>query len=371
MPIYWSMLLVTIVIGILSYVIPLKTTIVDGQETTRVRVGFVVILAAYIIFFVGFRDRVLDTGAYISNFNALPRDFDGLIAYLDLVDRDKGFYFLAGIFKIFVSEKYYAWLFFLALISCFCIFRTLYKYSVDFPLSAYLFITTTTFTWLLNGTRQFLVVCILFGFVDWLIEGKKIRYTLLVLVLTTIHSSAIFMAIIVLFVSSKQIFTKKMFAFVILTVIGTYYSEYVFDFMSETSETMSYTDTIGMDGGSNVLRLFVTIIPIMIVMINYNNVKKIAPASIKLAINMSLIGSCFYFTATFTNGILVGRMPIYFTVYNLYLLPWVIRNCFTKDSRKIVWVFCAVCYFVYFYYQMCIAWGGLMYVSDILNISYS
>ena len=368
MPIYWSMLLVTIVIGILCYGTPSKKVIIAGQETFKVRIGFVVALVTYIVFFVGFRDKVLDTGAYASSFNALPVNFDGLFAYLKTVDSGKGFYFLAGMFKIFVSKSHYAWFFFLSSISCFCIFKTLYKYSVDFPLSAYLFITTTTFTWLLNGTRQFLVVCILFGFVDWLIEGKKIRYILLTLLLATIHSSAIFMVIVVIFISANQIFTKKMFAFVLLTVIGTYYSESVFEFLSETSESMNYTDTIGMDGGSNVIRLFVTIIPIMIVMLNYKNVKKIAPPSIKLAVNMSLVGSCFYFAATFTNAILVGRMPIYFTVYNLYLLPWTIRNCFKKDSRKIVWVLCVVCYLVYFYYQMCIAWGGLMYVSDILNI---
>ncbi|WP_461811498.1 EpsG family protein [Faecalimonas sp.] len=370
MPIYWSMLLVTIVIGILCYGTPLKKVIVDGRETGRVRLGFVVAVVAYIVFFIGFRDRVLDSSAYVRSFNELPSNFDELFAYLTILDNGKGFYFLAGIFKIFISKNHYVWFFFLAIISCFFLFKTLYKYSVDFPLSAYLFITMTTFTWLLNGTRQFLVVCILFGFMDWLIEGKKICYMLLTLLLTTIHSSAIFMVIIVFFISLNQIFTKKMFAFAILTVVGTYYSEYVFEFLSEASKTMNYTDTMGMDGGSNIIRLFVTAIPVLITMLNYKNVEKIAPVSIKLAINMSLVGTCFYFAATFTNGILVGRMPIYFTIYNLYLLPWVIRNCFTKDSRKIVWGLCVVSYLTYFYYQMCIAWGGLMYVSEFLKLEF-
>ena len=85
---------------------------------------------------------------------------------------------------------------------------------------------------------------------------------------------------------------------------------------------------------------------------------------------MNLVGICFYFAATFTNGVLVGRMPIYFTVYGLYLLPWVIRNCFTKRSRKVVWVLCAISYFICFYYQMCIAWDGLMYVSKFLKLEF-
>ena len=370
MPVYWSMMIATAIIGILCYGISSKKVIVEGKETTRVRIGFVVVLDAYIVFFIGFRDKVLDTGAYISSFKSMPTDFTGLFLYLETLDSGKAFYFLSAVFKMFISDNYYAWLFFLAIVSCGCLFRTIYKYSIDFPLSAYLFIATTTFTWLLNGTRQFLVVCILFGFVEWIIEGKKIRYILLALALTTIHSSAIFMAVIVLFIEVNQTFTKKTIFFIGLTVVGTYYSEQVFEFLGETSESLNYADTMAIDGGSNIFRLIVASVPIIIVLLNYRNVKKIAPPSINVAINMSLIGICFYFAATFTNGVLVGRMPIYFTVYNLYLLPWVIRNCFTKNSRKIVWVLCVVSYLVYFYYQMCIAWDGLMYVSKFLKLEF-
>ena len=370
MPVYWSMLLVTGIIGVLSYGTKQKKVIIAGHETTRIYKGFVIIVAMYIVFFMGFRDRVLDTGNYINSFNEMPTNIEGILAYLNLVDSGQGFYLLQGLFKICISQNHYVWLFFLASVSCFFLFKTLYKYSIDFPLSAYLFIASTTFTWLLNGTRQFLVVSILFGFIDWLIEGKKIRYILLSILLTTFHISAIFMVIVVLFISSKELFNKKMVMFIILTVVGTYYSESVFDFLSTASEAMDYSNSIGMDGGSSIIRLFVTVIPVVIVLLNLENIKKKAPDSIKLAINMSLMGSCFYFAASFTNGILVGRMPIYFTVYNLYLLPWVIRNCFTRESRKIVWLLCVVCYFIYFYYQMYIAWGGLMYVSDFLKLEF-
>ena len=188
--------------------------------------------------------------------------------------------------------------------------------------------------------------------------------------LSTIHSSAIFMVVIVLFISVNDIFTKKMLFFVAVTVIGTYYSDQVFDFLSESSESLNYADTMGVDGGASILHLIIASVPIVIVLLNYRNVKRIAPQSIKLAINMNLVGICFYFAATFTNGVLVGRMPIYFTVYGLYLLPWVIRNCFTKRSRKVVWVLCAISYFICFYYQMCIAWDGLMYVSKFLKLEF-
>ena len=370
MPVYWSMLAVTAIIGLLSYSVPKKKVIVEGVQTSRIRIGFVVLLLVYIIFFMGFRDKVLDTSGYIKSFNELPTTFQEILAYVNIVSSGKGFYFLAGIFKIYISRNHYVWLFFLASVSCIFLFKTLYKYSIDFPLSAYLFIADSTFTWLLNGTRQFLVVCVLFGFTDWLIAGKKVRYILLALALTTIHSSAIFIAIIVMFVTSEEIMSKKMIIFMVLTVIGTYFSEQVFSFLGETSEVLDYSSTLGANGGSNILRLFIAAIPVIIVLLNHEHIKKIATPSIRLAINMSLVGDCFYFAATFTNGILVGRMPIYFTVYNLYLLPWVIRKCFTKESRKIVWGLSVLFYLLLFYYQMYGAWGGLTYISEFLNLKF-
>lgn len=370
MPVYWSMLLITVIINLFCYQVPLTKITINGKESKRINKIFVIVLVGYIIFFIGFRDKVLDSGIYIKSFKELPLNLDGLFLYLNTLDSGKGFYLLSGIFKIFVSENHYVWLFTIAIISCYFLFKNLYKYSIDFPLTAYLFVSTTTFTWLLNGTRQFLVVCILFGFMDWILQKNKIKYILLILILTTIHSSAIFISFIIFFISTEQIFSKKMLFFIFITIIGTIYSENVFAFLDNVSESMNYIDNLKVNGGANILRFFESSIPLLIIILNYSNLKKIAPPFIKLAMNMSLIGSCFDFAATFTNGILVGRMSIYFSVYNLYLLPWLIKNSFTNASSKIIYGLCIVCYFVYFYYQMCIAWNGLMYVSEALGLSF-
>lgn len=50
MPVYWSMLAVTAIIGLLSYSVPKKKVIVEGVQTSRIRIGFVVLLLVYIIF---------------------------------------------------------------------------------------------------------------------------------------------------------------------------------------------------------------------------------------------------------------------------------------------------------------------------------
>ena len=56
---------------------------------------------------------------------------------------------------------------------------------------------------------NFLAVSILFAFSEWLIEGKKIQYIILVIIVTFIHSSAIILIPICLFVDSEKNIREK------------------------------------------------------------------------------------------------------------------------------------------------------------------
>lgn len=367
MPIYWSMLIVTLVTSVLSYGTKKKTIMQEGNIVKKTQVGFAIFTFAFIVFFIGLRDDVLDTYWYIASFKATPTNIHGILLYAQRQKSGLLFFIIQGLFKLLVSDNYYIWLLFIASVSCICLGKILYKYSIDFPLTAYLFVAEGSFTWLLNGVRQFIVVCFLFAFTDWLIEGKKSRYILLAIILTFVHTSAVFLVPVCLFVSSKKILGKKMIWFAVITVIATYFSERVIGVISN-GLGRDYSIALASGTGSNVLRLLVACVPIIITLISLKLVEKKAPPSIILAINMSFIGDCFYLSSTFSNGILVGRMPIYFTIYNLYLLPWLIKKCFTKDSSKLLYFLCVCFYCIYFYYQMHIAWDGLIYESEILNL---
>ena len=86
---------------------------------------------------------------------------------------------------------------------------------------------------------------------------------------------------------------------------------------------------------------------------------------------MSLIASGLYVISKIArSGILLGRLPIYFSMYNLILLPWLLQNIFEKREKDLIYYTMIVCYFGFFYYQMCVAWGGMEYNSTMLNIGY-
>ena len=70
------------------------------------------------------------------------------------------------------------------------------------------------------------------------------------------------------------------------------------------------------------------------------------------------------------SGILVGRMAIYFTTYNLILLPWLIDTAFKSKEKTLIKYIMIICYLALFYYQMEISFNGFGYVSKILNMKY-
>jgi hypothetical protein len=55
--------------------------------------------------------------------------------------------------------------------------------------------------------------------------------------------------------------------------------------------------------------------------------------------------------------IYIGRLPVYCSLYNYILLPWVLERTFEKGSAKIIMLMAMGCYMVFYYYQMHYIWG--------------
>ena len=87
---------------------------------------------------------------------------------------------------------------------------------------------------------------------------------------------------------------------------------------------------------------------------------------------MSLIASGLYIISNIArSGVLLGRLPIYFSMYNLILLPWLLKNIFEDREKDLIYYIMILCYFGFFYYQMVITWGGMPYYSEVLKLRYS
>lgn len=152
------------------------------------------------------------------------------------------------------------------------------------------------------------------------------------------------------------------FATIIATNVSGDVLEVAYDVMDK-----DYTDSMERSAGSNIMRLLISAVPLGLVLYKFKQVKAQATPAITFFINMSLVGVCFFFVATFTNGLLVGRMPIFFTLYNYILLPWLLKKFYRDGIFKCA---CILFYSIFFYYQMCITWHHLAYGSDLLDIHF-
>lgn len=323
---------------------------------------------AVVIFFCGLRSGIADTGTYIHMFESYPSNVEE-IAW-DTVDKDQGFYFLSVLYKQFISTDFHGWLFIIALVSGTATMYALKKYSSTFGMSCYLFITTTMFTYLVNGMRQYICISILFASIGLIIEKKFWRFLVVVLLVSTIHQSALIF-ILVYFLANIRPWSGKMYIIMALAmIVGLQFDKLLpmFGSMLEETQYAGYVSYISTEGvGSNIIRLVIAAIPCVLAFIGKKVIHEENNEVINLSINMSVINFCLYFIATFSSGMVVGRITTYFDIFNLILLPWLLEHVFEQKSRKIMVFFCIVFYVLYFYYQMVITWN-MPYESDILGI---
>lgn len=372
MAIYYFMIGWVVIWGIMSQITSREVRVRDEVYERRVNLFMALITFSVIIFFAGLRSGVTDTYVYIDMFKEYPLWPDAKEFITDPSAREPGFRVFSILIKTYISQDYQPWLFIIASISGICIMYPLYKYSCNYGLSVFLFMTSCQFTWMLNGIRQFLVAAILFACTPLILKNKPIPYIIIVLILSSIHTSALIM-IPAYFIVDSEPWSKKTMIFVggiILAMLFTSQFTSILDTVVENSNYASsmeeFKDT---DDGTNIIRILVESVPVIIVFVYRDKIKDKLTPIIKISINMSLIASGLYIISKIArSGIMLGRLPIYFSVYNLILLPWLINFIFEEKERRLMYFTMIVCYFTFFYYQMEITWGGMEYVSKVLNI---
>lgn len=376
MQVYWFMLGWVILFGILSQVTAKRVCVgqnLDGDMyESRANLFMAFVTFAVIIFFAGARSYVADTSAYIKMFNDYPLFQNALNFIFESGAREPGFRLFSILIKTYISDNYTVWLSIIAVISGICVMIPLYKYSCNFGVSAFLFMASCQFSWMFNGMRQFLVVAIMFACTGLILKNKPLLYILIVCVLATIHKSA-FILIPMYFIAQGEPWNKRTLIFIGCIVLAMLFTSKFTNLLTDVVEQTDYATSVNefknTDDGTNPIRILVESIPIILAFIYRDKIKDKLTPIIKLSINMSLIASGLYIISKVaSSGILLGRLPIYFSMYNLILLPWLLRNIFEKKEKDLIYYIMIVCYFSFFYYQMVVAWNGMGYVSQVLNL---
>ena len=335
---------------------------------------------ALVVFFVAERSDYNDTTAYIVSFNSVSANTSVKELFGGTGTDSPGFNFLMIAFKKYISTDYTAWFTFLAIFQAGAFVSIYYKYSCNYFMSMYLFIASGTFMWMMGGIRQMTSVCLILYFLNFVIERKLLAFAIVIYLAYTIHDTSILWIPIYFIVKFKP-FSKQIWFFVVLTLLAFFFITEFTSFLDSSlegtdyegyGETMTNYDpdhTGHADDGVNPIRALISAVPPAIALLRWKYIKDRTNPMIDICINMGTAAAGVNLLGVVTSGILVGRIPIYFTPVNFIVLPWLMKYSLAGKLQKFVITMMYILYFVYFLYDMVYLKNGT-YVSSNLGLSF-
>lgn len=305
-------------------------------------------------------DRVGDTYAYMVGLKKAEPLFSAIPEVIATDGKDKGFSIFNILIKMLIGNNYYLYFGIIATFCLLCVAVVYRKYSCNFAMSMFLFIASSDYIqWTHNGMRQFIAVCILFAATDLLLKKRYVPYILFVLLASTIHATALLMIPICLIVQGKG-WNIHSVLFTIAVLIAINFSgalsDFIVDFMTDTQYGNEVNQFLATKG-TNILRVVVFMIPPILALVFRRYLNAAKSPVLDLSVNMSIISMGAYIISAVTSGLFIGRIPIYFSLYNYILLPWLVENVFEKRSQKLVYAVLIACYMYFYYYQVSVSWN--------------
>ena len=319
---------------------------------------WVIITASVLIIFAGFRTEVIgDTGMYMHSYRLYANDLSTL-----KLDRDGGFAILNLILIQFSSDPQIL-VFVTSLVVQLLNMLVFYKYRSYLELQVYIYIASGYLTTTMNGMRQCVAAAILFVFTLFINKGKFKEYLIVVLIVSTIHASALIM-IPVYFIVRQEAWSRNVIIMIVLAGIGVVFYNVLSPVLFKVLENTQYGGYSEFDeGGSSFIRTVVNIVPVFLSYIKRDKLKEVWPES-NILVNMALLNVIFVAFGMF-NWIF-NRFTLYMQLYNFILIPFIIRNCFKGKERRLLYLGVILCYFVFFYREQVI--GMNMSYPSVLKI---
>lgn len=359
----WFAILWLCIGGLLIQVtIPQARLMRNGKMEERWRIWSMFLLLIPYAVWSGCRIDTGDTGVYRQLFLKAPSVISQLPEYLASNTKDQGYSILVVLLKTIIGNSDVLFFLVIALFQILCLGFIYRKYSVDFLFSIFLFVASTDyFSWMFNGMRQFIAVAGIFACTTLMLKKKYLPLIGIILILSTIHGSALIMLPIV-FIAQGKAWNKKTIFFIIIIVLSTAFVEQFTPLLDTLMSETQYSDILSneiwlSDDGTNIIRVIVYSIPAILSLVGKRFIEEANDPIINLSVNMSICAAAFYILSRVTSGIYVGRIPIYMSLYSYISLPWLFKNIFTQDSKRIMYIITVAMYLLFFYYQMFIAWA--------------
>ena len=362
---YWWLLIWLFTGGaFLALAVPKQKERICGKTEYRWHWLPAMALALPYLIWAAYRTNFGDTYTYIRSFQEAPAALSQLGSYVMEASKDKGFWTLIVLIKALITESPVVYFAIIAAIQIWCMVLVFRKYSPNYWMSMFLFVVSTDYlSWMQNGMRQFLAVTLIFAGFELMLKKKYLPLILIILLVSTIHGSALIMLPIVFIVQGKALNKKTVLtlaAMLLAVLMIDQFTPLLNDLLQETQYSDMMTNEIwANDDGTNILRVLVYSAPALVAIVGRRYVWRANDPVMNICVNCSLITMGLYAVAAVSSGIYVGRLPIYTTLMGYMSLPWLIDQMFVKKSAQLVNAVIVFLFLVFFYFQMHFTWGML------------
>ena len=333
---------------------------VAGEYEGRYKYFTALAIIAVLTYVAATRDEhFIDTSSYIHVYLTSGSDWDAIRTVLNGNGKDKGFAVALVILKALLGDRYKVFFGVVAGFSLLCVIGVFRRHSSNFFMTVFLFIASGEYVqWTHNGMRQFIAVAMTFAATDLILRGKYLQYIAVVLFASTFHASALMMIPMYLVVRGPA-WNYKTFLMILAVAVAATSSDFLMNMVTDIMENTQYsgdiTSMLSTDG-TNSIRVLVFSIPPLLSLLFLPRIRSLNVPLINLCVNMSIASLGIYIVSMFTSGIYIGRLPVYCSLYNYMMLPWILERTFEKRTAKIIMLIAMGCYMVYYYYQMHIIW---------------
>lgn len=317
---------------------------------------YIVIMTIFIVI-AGFRDSIGDTPMYRHLYEQVIANTVSEGGY------EEGFiYFLTVLTKISTDSQFM--IFITSFITQGLMIWFLREYSSYFELELFMYVASGYFVTTMNGIRQAMAASIMLLGTKFLIKRKFIPYIILVLLMSTIHSSALIM-IPIYFIANNDNWSRNFLQTIIIMMIVALFGGTIMNIVFKLLEGSKFGGYSEFDeGGSNIFRTIIATIPIILAYIQRDRLRDILPEC-DIFVNISII-NMLVMALSLYNWIF-ARITFYFAPYTYVLLPYCIKSIEVKEYRRLMYYLFLIGYFGFMYVEYVIALG-MNYTSIILGI---
>lgn len=336
---------------------------IGDKTVTRYNWLFALAAAAPLVYLAATRTIYIgDTNAYIKILELAPSELNEIPAYMDSFYKDQWFYGMTSLIKHFIGYRPAVYFFIIAFTQMFLMIKTLRRYCPDLIIALFIFAASDYLSFMHNGIRQFVAVCLIFGASEFIFERKYIPAIIMALIASKFHETALLM-IPLIFIVQGEPWNKSTVAVLLSSLLAVAFVGSFTEILSHMLEETNYSNIVSdwiawNDDGTNPIRVAVFCVPAILSLVGINYIREENDPVINVCTNMSVISAGLYIISMVTSGLYMGRLPIYVSLYaNCILLPWEIDHIFNRKSGDFIKGIMIFGFLLFYFYQIHFAWG--------------